>query len=273
MNGRRKKTLLAGLEDLKRKLPQLGSAAEEALNYIESYFFRKAALVVEASDAIKLAAAERALHRKAPCHHDNKNSIADAMLIEIYTQVLRRGGPRDRFAFVTHNKNDFSSADHRKPHADIEALFTKIKSLYFINLSELLARAAWSEIRYEQSWQQEVRGMTEIIDAIDLLIKQVWHNRHMNREWAVAHGKLMVVPELEWQKAWQALEGEAKFKYAREHMSDAVWEAALKAARDTERDLGEGNHGPWSDFEWGMINGKLSALRWVLGEEWDMLDT
>ena len=28
-----------------------------------------------------------------------------------------------------------------------------------------------------------------------------------------------------------------------------------------------------NDFEWGMINGKLSALRWVLGDDWDMLDT
>jgi len=30
---------------------------------------------------------------------------------------------------------------------------------------------------------------------------------------------------------------------------------------------------PYSDFELGMLNGKLSTLRWVLGSEWDFLDT
>jgi hypothetical protein len=28
-----------------------------------------------------------------------------------------------------------------------------------------------------------------------------------------------------------------------------------------------------SQFAWGMLSGKVSAIRWVLGEEWDMLDS
>ena len=43
--------------------------------------------------------------------------------------------------------------------------------------------------------------------------------------------------------------------------------------RKVEARYGKENFGPYSDFEWGMINGKLSALRWVLGDEWDFLDT
>ena len=36
---------------------------------------------------------------------------------------------------------------------------------------------------------------------------------------------------------------------------------------------GEENLVPEDDFEWRVWNGKLSALRWILGEEWDFLDT
>ena len=54
---------------------------------------------------------------------------------------------------------------------------------------------------------------------------------------------------------------------------DTIWTAALAAAKRTEDEVGLENLGPWNDFEWGMLNGKLSALRWVLGDDWDMFDT
>ena len=55
--------------------------------------------------------------------------------------------------------------------------------------------------------------------------------------------------------------------------TEGTWKLAQEAARRTEAEIGIENLGPWSDFEWGMVNGKLSALRWVLGDDWDMLDT
>ena len=52
-----------------------------------------------------------------------------------------------------------------------------------------------------------------------------------------------------------------------------IWAGALNSAAKVEKRFGKENLGPYSKFDWGMMNGKLSALRWVLGDDWDMLDT
>lgn len=105
-NARRKKALLAHLDDLNHRAPIVGGAAETTLTRIEKLL--ASVQLVEASDAAKLRAAERALQKRAPCHHDNKNSIADALLLEIYFDAVRGGTRGERFAFVSHNRSDFT---------------------------------------------------------------------------------------------------------------------------------------------------------------------
>jgi hypothetical protein len=64
-----------------------------------------------------------------------------------------------------------------------------------------------------------------------------------------------------------------RIREGRETISPELKKRMFKAMRDTEKKYGKKNLGPYDKFEWGMINGKLSALRWVLGDDWDMLDT
>jgi hypothetical protein len=245
----------------------LGGVAEGTLKRINALFDK--ATIIEPSDAAKVRAAERALSRTAPCHHENKNSIADAILIETYFECVTSGPARQRFAFVTHNKADFSitNGNQKMPHADLAAGFSRIRSMYFINLTECLRRIDPMRVTYlmwEQEWSEEPRGLTELLDAMRIFEQKIWYNRHKSREHHVKTGKINIVDRATWEK------GERN-NYSM--IVDEIWDGALKAARSTEKEIGKNNLGPWTDFEWGMLNGKLSALRWALGDEWDMLDT
>lgn len=263
---RRKMSLLKHLDDANHKVPIVGGQVEGILDRLETLLTD--AQHLKPSDAAMLRAADRALHRKAPCHHENKNSMADAILLEMYADLVRSAPPGERLAFVTHNKNDFGAQNARLPHPDIASLFSRVKSLYFMNVAEILRRiepAMVSELVWEQSWEEEPRGLHELLKAEDLLFHQVWYNRKMVMRERIEHGKLKIVTREEWDKADSG--------HRHGMVVDTIWEGSLRAQRKTEQRYGAENLGPWSDFEWGMINGKLSAIRWVLGDEWDMLDT
>lgn len=265
-DSKRKRMVLEQLNDVDHRLPVLGEQAIEAIGRIETLF--KNAQVVDIADAVKLRAAQRAIDGRAPFHRQ-KNSINDAVIIETYSDLV--GGKPEkgvRYAFVTHNTRDFSAtnASTKLPHPDIALLFSKIRSRYFTTLGETLRcvePALLADIMIEQEWTQEPRRLKEILDAMDVLFHQVWYNRHMNLRYRIEIGKTKIV-----EKETFPVKDHDKRPIQRD-----VWEGAQKAARRVEKKYGLQNLGPWSNFEWGMINGKLSALRWVLGDEWDMLDT
>jgi hypothetical protein len=64
-------------------------------------------------------------------------------------------------------------------------------------------------------------------------------------------------------------------KEGTETIDPGIEKGMLAAMRAVEKKYGKKKLRNYyhDDFEWGILNGKLSALRWVLGDEWDNLDT
>ena len=263
---RKKRTVLHELDDVGHRLPILGEAAVATVGRIEKLFARSR--VIEISDAVKLRAAQRAIDKRAPFHRQ-RNGIDDAILIEVYADVVSATAAAGlRFAFITHNTKDFShpNASDKLPHPDLADCFSRVRSLYSITLGEALRRvqpAQFADLMIEPEWVEEPRRLSEIVAAIDELFHKVWYNRHQVARQKIERGETRIVER----------ETFPMKDHRRRPIQRDVWEVALKAASKVEKKYGLENLGPWDDFEWGMLNGKLSALRWVLGDEWDMLDT
>ena len=120
------------------------------------------------------------------------------------------------------------------------------------------------EITFEREFRQEFRPLSELIEAEDKLTTQIWYGRKWGVIDAVESGREKRVP----REVWEAATSEQR----RGMIIDEIWDGMIAAMKAAEERYPE-ELGPWTDFEWGMLSGKLSAIRWMLGDEWDMLDT
>lgn len=243
------------LDQLAHQVPLIGAMTSRNFNEIHE-------LLVHASTRLSPSTAERervvqrALSKSAPFHR-NRNSVADALLIEMYATALAAAGENDRFGFVTSNTDDFSAigGDRRQPHNDLAELFAAENSTFYLGvegLEEALI-GEFGSVQYitaEEAWTptEEPRRLDEILAAEQELSDRIWYDRSMSHE-----------------------------QMAIEAGDDADVENLRKVADPgrarVEQTYGIENLGPYDKFEWGMLNGKLSALRWILGDEWDFLDT
>lgn len=200
----------------------------------------------------------RALDKRAPFHLA-KNSVADAMLVELYRTVAEAGSEHESFAFVTSNCKDFSAlnGDQREPHEDLAEMFDGSRSRYCLGVDGLrqLMEDEFGETFHEEVAEieflqstDEPRTYKEIFEAEAEYFDKVWRIRHLiYLEKVDAGERPPMTPEIRVQA-----------------------EAANQRIVDR---YGAENVGPWGDWEWGYVNGKLATLRRVLGSEWDFLDT
>lgn len=243
------------IEGLAHQVPLIGAMTTR--NFDEVLELLRRGRAIEPTDEERGRVVQRGLDKRAPFHR-SRNSVADALLVELYATALDSADLTTQpHAFVTTNSEDFSlpQGDTREPHPDLAALFDPEGSSYGLGVdglnSLLLAHfgEAIEELFEESYFEEEPRRLDEITAAEKELFDRIWYHRSLQHEYRLLD------------------EGDdAEVKRER-----SIAGPGRKRVEETYTEPGQ--LGPYTDFELGMLNGKLSALRWVLGSEWDFLDT
>jgi hypothetical protein len=242
----------AWLEETTQHIPLVNAMTPQNFREIRELLLKGKSLAPTESEYARVV--QRGLAKKAPFSTD-KNSVADALLIELYASQLKEADPGDVHCFITSNHRDFSmpNGDHRHPHPDLADLFNDPASRYLYQVDGLHSILTdyfgdefleeYEEVEFLMN-DEEPRTLGEILDAEKEFFDKVWYARSL----ANSDDENAAIPD-DIREGMMAARARVEVEYSK----DELW--------------------PVDAFDYGMLNGKLSALRWVLGSEWDFLDT
>lgn len=142
--------------------------------------------------------------------------------------------------FLSNTAKDYLEQYHKNNKSAFKIKYWERPTL------EKLTKKKISLLRKYNLTSEPIRSVEAILAAEEEFFNKVWYDRHQLLKESIRRG---------------------------ERIRPDILKGALSAAKKVEEKYGKKNLGPHNDFEWGIINGKLSSLRWVLGDDWDMLDT
>jgi PIN domain len=126
------------LEETEQHIPLVNAMAPQNFREIAELLSKGTKLKPTSADRARMI--QRGLEKKAP-FSAGKNSVADALLIEMYATQLKKADPDDVYCFVTSNHRDFSApnGDYRQPHPGLAAIFSSPQSRYLYQVEGLHA--------------------------------------------------------------------------------------------------------------------------------------
>jgi hypothetical protein len=142
--------------------------------------------------------------------------------------------------FLSNPAKEFLEA-YRRNHKP----FFKVRYWEKPQLVRMLRRKIALQRKYDLA-DVPMRSVKEIIEAENELFTRVWYGWKGTRE-----------------------------QYRTEGSPEDIIEGMPREKRQAEKRFGKKSlmDNMRTEWDWGFVSGKLSAIGWVLGDDWDMLDT